>query len=1696
MLKKYILIMLIISSIIIINAEMFSVIKQTEDEVQVKFTLPDYEVTEVNINEEIFHKVSCPNSAYLEKQGFPMLPFFAEAIGLPIDGSLEIQVIKKKQIVAKDLNILPVEAISANNDGLEYNFFKDSAAYRKANYYPENLLKKGDKAYIGDRFFSSIRIYPFQYITSTKKLLVTTEVTFRITITGDKKISRNWQQSSNYIDKVADSIFLNNDVSQKWRKSKEKAKYFPPREGDEINEIQIIVDEEGIYKITYNQLIESVNLFIEEHEIENDLAINLDNIDPRYLELRDENGTIPIHFEGDVDGSFDSGDYFEFFGDRHYGDESYYDDYTAENVYSLRLADHLGSRMAVEDGGLQVSDTNEFESPTSYEQTLHFEKQDIYNTLGLQWYYNGRAGNNHPGSFYYKEDKRFWDKISTPELKIIPFELEYPLPGGFNKKFSAKVNLFGLSYKRYPGNNQVNLEIMDHHSIVRINSALIDNIEWNGQREQEFSSYNSINNNKLNHGTNNLIISLPGTYDEWDNNNFIETEQTLLDYLEITYWREYKTDSNYLKFTKPSDESEGLFQFDLTNFSSDSVSVYKINSCIFEHIQIEPYNETAITSYNVSFQDEVLSQNSEYIAVAESQKKIPVQIRPNLPSNLKNQTNRANLIIVTIEDFINAEGTLLLKELWEEQGNEVEIVSTQDIYDEFNHGIRSAEAIKDFFRYSYNNWTSPQLEHVILLGDGIDDERDKRINRAYNLIPVRHIWADVRGSIASDSWYSCIIGDDPVSDINVSRINIWEEDQILDVALKSQSYVENPNFNDMWHGRMILAAGGNEGEGSYFANQCENLLNKNIDSDFHIKRIYCNTTGLPNDYLGGTSQLIQGIDDGVLYLSFMGHGGGYVWADYNLLRKADIQTFNNDNLPFVTSLSCFGSAFNSKQSSCIGEELIITPRTGSIAHLGFTGFGYAQSDETFHDFLLDAIYIKKIGNIGKITDYAKTKLYIIKGNSSSGIALTDGCALLGDGMINMLVPDTDHNITLEKYNLSVGDTLSCSSDFDSDYIRGRYTIYNENDVQLPLNEYYPQSHFINNGNITVSDFIIPPDGNSIYTGTVKLAAYSSDKEVIGSVNYTIGQTAVANISIIPEIPTENDSIHIMADFFDEDEIDRVLLCIGNFEYISEHIPMIDINDDGITYKTKTAISPHPNGSKITYFFVVLDNEGNRTETELNTIIIAGPDLILRNYELVNYNNTPAFKVVIENIGNTDSPPCDIKLYNLPDTIACAINSINPISFGERRTEYLQFGLLRGYLTFKIVINENQESFSEPYYNSNLGNYINITEPIEMNWFIAGITDISANSWGSNVTCDFPAELLDSEKVFFIHRQDKKEALNQPGIQEIDFHGHFSSPVYEINCLDSSIFIDSLGTLPDNKKIKIEFHYEHNQEMESNENFAVYRWINTYKKWIYMGGAMDTSSNKVTYYSNKLGTFALFARNDLTPPTISLNVEGQEFSTEYFDENLNDDDEFHGGYVSRNGTISIQLNDSDGIDVIDNNITIKLDHELVSDTDYSINYSVGNMESIPIKYQLRNLANGNHVIEIQCTDVNGNFGSSGLINLKVHSDFDVINFANYPNPVVTKTLYEENEAKTRFTYVLTDDADDVRIKIYTVSGRLVKTFKDLPTTASYHEFPREIDGWDCRDEKGFFLANGVYFYKIIAKKGNLTIEKSQKMAIIK
>lgn len=92
--------------------------------------------------------------------------------------------------------------------------------------------------------------------------------------------------------------------------------------------------------------------------------------------------------------------------------------------------------------------------------------------------------------------------------------------------------------------------------------------------------------------------------------------------------------------------------------------------------------------------------------------------------------------------------------------------------------------------------------------------------------------------------------------------------------------------------------------------------------------------------------------------------------------------------------------------------------------------------------------------------------------------------------------------------------------------------------------------------------------------------------------------------------------------------------------------------------------------------------------------------------------------------------------------------------------------------------------------------------------------------------------------------------------------------------------------------------------------------------------------------------------------------------------------------------------------------------------------------------------------------------------------------NYPNPFANETY---------FTFRLSQIPDEVKIRIYTVAGRLIK---EITKKASELNYDLNKVFWDGKDEDGDTIANGTYLYKMIMKDADKVESVTQKLVIVK
>ena len=136
----------------------------------------------------------------------------------------------------------------------------------------------------------------------------------------------------------------------------------------------------------------------------------------------------------------------------------------------------------------------------------------------------------------------------------------------------------------------------------------------------------------------------------------------------------------------------------------------------------------------------------------------------------------------------------------------------------------------------------------------------------------------------------------------------------------------------------------------------------------------------------------------------------------------------------------------------------------------------------------------------------------------------------------------------------------------------------------------------------------------------------------------------------------------------------------------------------------------------------------------------------------------------------------------------------------------------------------------------------------------------------------------------------------------------------------------------------------------------------------------------------------------------------------------------------------------------------------------------------IDFTPKNLADGIYELSVQAADASGNKAGAEpyVIHFEVINKSTITNFYPYPNPFSTSV-------KFIFTLTGSEIPDQVLIRIFTVSGRVVReiTQDELGPLRIGNNVTDYA--WDGRDEFGDQLANGVYLYKVYIRINGQQVE---------
>ncbi len=209
-----------------------------------------------------------------------------------------------------------------------------------------------------------------------------------------------------------------------------------------------------------------------------------------------------------------------------------------------------------------------------------------------------------------------------------------------------------------------------------------------------------------------------------------------------------------------------------------------------------------------------------------------------------------------------------------------------------------------------------------------------------------------------------------------------------------------------------------------------------------------------------------------------------------------------------------------------------------------------------------------------------------------------------------------------------------------------------------------------------------------------------------------------------------------------------------------------------------------------------------------------------------------------------------------------------------------------------------------------------------------------------------------------------------------------------------------------------------------------------------------------------------------PPQVQIWLDSKTFQT--------------GDYVSTNPLLMATISDENGINILGSagrKMLVQIDEsqEFIDVTDGFV-YDENSYTKGELTWQLNEISEGEHSLLLivfdnlnlpKVTDVTFIAKQSGKVVIE--------QLLSYPNPMCDET---------NFTFIITEAAD-VTATIYTISGRKIQTIKAGNLPSGFQQIY-----WNGKDKAGDNIANGTYFYKIIANQSGKVTEKIGKIIILK
>ncbi|PLX21563.1 MAG: hypothetical protein C0597_03195 [Marinilabiliales bacterium] len=755
--------------------------------------------------------------------------------------------------------------------------------------------------------------------------------------------------------------------------------------------VKVRLNKDGIYKLTYSELIEMG--FNNPSNIK--LYANFDGMLPvsNTDDCQDDLKQCAIFMEKGSDGIFNSGDYVLFYAEA--PDKWNYDEINqfyncTKHLYSeytyLFLTTDVGSLNMVSTASTPSGST--IENVNSYRDYLHHElEEENLIESGQLWF-----GEHFDITTSYNFNFDFLNLIKSEPISI---ETAVAARSSATTSFDLKKGSQTIANQ-----DMASVNLSTYTSTYAVRNIFSDS----------FTS-----------STDDFVLTL-------NYNKSSSSSEGWLDYITLNAKRLLRLENDQLSFRYFNTESvTKIIEFNIQNYSP-TTKVWNITN---------PNIPNEIQMVNGKIKVIVNPGLNEFIAFNHENSLIPETIGNVANQNL-HAINHRDMIIVSHPDFLSQANEIAEIHV-QQDGLSVEIVTPEQIYNEFSSGTPDPAAIRNFTRMIYNRPSATDtLKYLLFIGDGSFDHKSITASNINYVITYQSANSlNPTTSFVTDDFFGLLDPTDNVEnsnsglvDIGIGRLPVRSTTEAQQMVEKIKSYLNKENRGN-WVNSICFV--GDDEDNNIHMRDADRLA-EFVDTTypyFFVNKLYLDafpqqSSAVYESYPEVNRLINDEINNGILIFNYTGHGGETGLAHERIVSIDDINSWVNfDKLAIFMTATCEFSRFDNHKYISAGEQVLLNPKGGGIALFSTTRLVYSSPNYTLNRNFYNYVFNKDSrGNYRAFGDIIR-----LAKNSSGTENNKRNFTLLGDPALKIplaeftIITDSINNNSITNYT----DTLKALS---------------------------------------------------------------------------------------------------------------------------------------------------------------------------------------------------------------------------------------------------------------------------------------------------------------------------------------------------------------------------------------------------------------------------------------------------------------------------------------------------------------------------------------------------------------------------------------------------------------------------------------------------------------------------------------------